>query len=279
MRLQGSLAWSRTNPRGPQGHRPRSGHSAAGRRYQADPRCGRSGFRRDPVAASGPIPHQGRATDLVDVARGRLLDIVWDRIADEPARRLMRRPHAWLEQIRWAVPGPIGPRSAPRCPTPATSRTRSTSCGWATPPSTRSNPESRTRPPGTAAANTTPSTRPASCSCRRLRTSQTPDASDCGACSTPSLHATNTRSAESRKYGPGRLVLLVDRAARQSAPADDLFHQPRARQRVREWLSRATRRAGHASRGPGYAGALARRRADPRARDPPTTRQGRPAGG
>ena len=46
----------------------------------------------------------------------------------------------------WTSLARIGPRSTPRCPTPARSRTGSISCGWATPPSTRSAAESNSRP-------------------------------------------------------------------------------------------------------------------------------------
>ena len=52
------------------------------------------------------------STSIVDVGRGQLLDTVRGRTAKAPARWLLRRPHSWLEQIRWAVPGPSGPYRA-----------------------------------------------------------------------------------------------------------------------------------------------------------------------
>ena len=128
------------------------------------------------------------ATSIVDVGRGQLLDIVPGRTARAPTRWMLARPRSWREQIRWAVldlSGPTGPRSTRRRPKRNRSRTRSTSCGWPTTPSTRSAAGSRTRPSATAATNTTPSTGRASCSCQPRRTSPTTAAPDCGASSTP----------------------------------------------------------------------------------------------
>ena len=85
----------------------------------------------------------------------------------------------------WTSQAPIGPRSTLQYPTRLRSRTPSTSWGWPTPRSTRSAAAFRTRPWAIAAANTTRCIGPASCWCRRLRTSPTPDESGCGACSMP----------------------------------------------------------------------------------------------
>ena len=52
------------------------------------------------------------STGIVDVASGQLLDIVRARTAKAPTRWLLRRPHSWLEQIRWAVLDLSGPYRA-----------------------------------------------------------------------------------------------------------------------------------------------------------------------
>ena len=52
------------------------------------------------------------STGIVDVASGQLLDIVRGRTAKAPTRWLLRRPHSWLEQIRWAVLDLSGPYRA-----------------------------------------------------------------------------------------------------------------------------------------------------------------------
>ena len=54
-------------------------------------------------------PQKRWCTSIVDVEAGQLLDIVPGREALGPARWLQARPKAWREQIRWAVPGPLGP--------------------------------------------------------------------------------------------------------------------------------------------------------------------------
>ena len=52
------------------------------------------------------------ATDIVDVGRGQLLDIVAGRSAKAPTQWLLDRPRSWLEQIRWGVLDLSGPYRA-----------------------------------------------------------------------------------------------------------------------------------------------------------------------
>ena len=52
------------------------------------------------------------ATDIVDVGRGQLLDIVPGRSAKAPAQWLLDRPREWLAQIRWGVLDLSGPYRA-----------------------------------------------------------------------------------------------------------------------------------------------------------------------
>ena len=49
------------------------------------------------------------ATSIVNTGRGQLLDIVRGRSAQAPTRWLLRCPRSWLDNIAWAVPGPLGP--------------------------------------------------------------------------------------------------------------------------------------------------------------------------
>ena len=127
------------------------------------------------------------STGIVDVASGQLLDMVRARTAKAPTRWLLRRPHSWLEQIRWAVLDLSGPyRAAFNAALPDAKQVADPfhACGWPTTPSTRSAAGSRTRPWDIAATNTTRCTGPASCSSPRRRTSPTTDTPNCGACST-----------------------------------------------------------------------------------------------
>ena len=99
-------------------------------------------------------PRKQWCTSIVDVEAGQLLDIVPGREAAGPARWLQARPKAWREQIRWAVPGPVGPvpgrlqRGHPPC---GTGR-GSFSCGPAGQQPPRrgppQGPERDRRPPG-----------------------------------------------------------------------------------------------------------------------------------
>ena len=50
-----------------------------------------------------------RATSIVDVEAGRLLDVVPGRSATEPCRWLAERGDAWLANIRWATLDLSGP--------------------------------------------------------------------------------------------------------------------------------------------------------------------------
>ena len=52
------------------------------------------------------------STQIVDVARGQLLDVVPGRTAVEPCRWLATRPAAWLDRIRWATLDLSGPYRA-----------------------------------------------------------------------------------------------------------------------------------------------------------------------
>ena len=128
-------------------------------------------------------------TSIVDVGRGQLLDIVRGRdrqsahtLAAAPAPRVAQGDPLGGAGASLA---PTAPRSTPRCPKPDRSRTPSTSCGWATTPSTKCDAGSRTRRWDTAAAKTTRCTGPASCSSQRRRTSPSTDTPSCGASSTP----------------------------------------------------------------------------------------------
>ena len=48
-------------------------------------------------------------TSVVDVGRPRLIDIIPGRDAKSAVSWLRAQPKDWLEQIRWAVTGPVGP--------------------------------------------------------------------------------------------------------------------------------------------------------------------------
>ena len=70
------------------------------------------GFDETLMGRSGRFKDRAWSTSIVDVGRGQLLDIVPGRTADGPARWLMRRPRAWLEDIRWGVLDLSGPYRA-----------------------------------------------------------------------------------------------------------------------------------------------------------------------
>ncbi|CAN5707401.1 ISL3 family transposase [soil metagenome] len=61
---------------------------------------------------AGRWRHQHWSTSIVDVAAGRLLDVVPGRSGVEPCRWLAERGDAWLEQIRWATLDLSGPYRA-----------------------------------------------------------------------------------------------------------------------------------------------------------------------
>ena len=51
----------------------------------------------------GPWKQQQWSTQIVDVGRGQLLDVVRDRNASAPAAWLAGKPQAWRDRIRWAT--------------------------------------------------------------------------------------------------------------------------------------------------------------------------------
>ena len=60
----------------------------------------------------GRFKHKAWSTGIVDVGRGRLLDIVPGRTAKAPALWLLHRPRERRENIRWAVMDLSGPYRA-----------------------------------------------------------------------------------------------------------------------------------------------------------------------
>ncbi len=60
----------------------------------------------------GRYRHKAWATSIVDVAGGKLLDIVPHRTAAAPARWLLNQPASWRVNIRWATLDPSGPYRA-----------------------------------------------------------------------------------------------------------------------------------------------------------------------
>lgn len=54
-------------------------------------------------------PRRLWCTSVVDVGRPRLIDIIPGRDAKSAVSWLRAQPKDWLEQIRWAVTGPVGP--------------------------------------------------------------------------------------------------------------------------------------------------------------------------
>ncbi len=60
----------------------------------------------------GPFRAKQWCTSIVDVAAGRLLDIVPGRSAAEPCRWLAERGDDWCAQIRWATLDMSGPYRA-----------------------------------------------------------------------------------------------------------------------------------------------------------------------
>jgi len=76
----------------------------------------------------GKFKHRLWSTQVVDVARGQLLDVVPGRDAAPSCAWLAGRSQAWRNQIRWAtldLSGRIGRCSTRCCPTPCRSRIRS----------------------------------------------------------------------------------------------------------------------------------------------------------
>ncbi len=61
---------------------------------------------------TGRYRHKAWATSIVDVAGGKLLDIVPHRTAAAPAQWLLDRPQSWREKIRWAALDLSGPYRA-----------------------------------------------------------------------------------------------------------------------------------------------------------------------
>ena len=57
----------------------------------------------------GPWRRQQWSTQIVDVGRGQLLDLVPDRNASAPAAWLATQPQEWLDAIRWATLDLSGP--------------------------------------------------------------------------------------------------------------------------------------------------------------------------
>ena len=57
----------------------------------------------------GPWKQQQWSTQIVDVGRGQLLDVVRDRNASAPAAWLAGKPQAWRDRIRWATLDLSGP--------------------------------------------------------------------------------------------------------------------------------------------------------------------------
>jgi transposase len=54
-------------------------------------------------AKLGRFRTQSWSTQIVDVRRGQLLDVVPGRTAPEPCRWLAARPQAWRDRIEWAT--------------------------------------------------------------------------------------------------------------------------------------------------------------------------------
>ena len=57
----------------------------------------------------GPRKHQQWSTQIVDVGRGQVRDVVRDRSAAAPAAWLAARPKAWRDRVRWATLDLSGP--------------------------------------------------------------------------------------------------------------------------------------------------------------------------
>jgi transposase len=54
-------------------------------------------------ARDGPFRRQRWSTQIVDVSRGQLLDVVAGRDTVEPCRWFAQRPAEWRDAIRWAT--------------------------------------------------------------------------------------------------------------------------------------------------------------------------------
>ena len=70
------------------------------------------------------------STNIVDVGRGQLLDVVPGRTAKAPVRHCSHGPSSGARRSvgrHWTCLAPTAPRSTPRCHRPARSRIRSTS--------------------------------------------------------------------------------------------------------------------------------------------------------
>jgi len=64
------------------------------------------------LCRAGRFKRKAWATSIVDVAGGKLLDIVPNRTAQAPARWLLERSASWRERIRWAALDLSGPYRA-----------------------------------------------------------------------------------------------------------------------------------------------------------------------
>ena len=70
----------------------------------------------------GPWHRQEFSTQIVDVGRGQLLDVVPGRSSAGPMAWLAEQGKAWRDQVRFATlicPVPIGGSSPSCCPTPS----------------------------------------------------------------------------------------------------------------------------------------------------------------